>query len=55
MINKLLGHVDGVDIWLAISLIIFGAFFIGVLGYLTLMRKGHAEYLKNIPFTENEN
>ena len=55
MFNKLLGKVDGADTWMVLSLLIFAAFFVGVLVYLTLMRRKHADYLKNIPFNENEN
>lgn len=55
MFNKLLGKVDGADVWMVTSLIIFAAFFLGVVLYLTLMRRRHADYLKNIPFNENEN
>lgn len=55
MFNKLLGKVDGADTWLALSLIIFGVFFIGVLAWLVLMKKERTEYLKSIPFNEQEN
>lgn len=55
MFNKLLGRVDGADTWLALSLIIFGAFFIGVIAYLIFLKKDRTDYLKNIPFNETEN
>jgi cbb3-type cytochrome oxidase subunit 3 len=54
MFNKLLGKVSGADTWLVMSLIIFGAFFIGVLVYLILMKKSKTEYLKNIPLNETK-
>jgi hypothetical protein len=52
MFNKLLGRVEGVDSWLVASLIIFATFFVGVLVYLMLIRSKHVDYLKNIPFNE---
>jgi uncharacterized protein YneF (UPF0154 family) len=55
MFSKLLGKVDGADLWMIISLIIFAAFFAGVVVRLLVMKKSKTEYLKNIPFTENEN
>ena len=55
MFNKLLGKVDGVDLWMTMSLLIFGVFFIGVLISLFMMKKSRTEYLKNMPLTDNEN
>jgi uncharacterized membrane protein SirB2 len=53
MINKLLGHVNGADIWLVASLLIFVVFFIVMAIHLVTMKKGRTEQLKNIPFNEN--
>ena len=55
MFNKLLGKVDGADTWMVLSLIIFGVFFIAVIVRIFLMKKSHIDYVKNLPFNENEN
>lgn len=52
--NQLIGKVEGADFWMILSLIMFGVFFIGVIGRLFFLNRKHAEYLGNIPFTENE-
>lgn len=55
MFNKLLGKVDGVDLWMIMSLVIFGVFFIGVIVTLFMMKKSRADYMKNMPLNDNEN
>lgn len=55
MFNKLLGKVDGVDLWMIMSLVIFGVFFIGVIVTLFMMKKSRTDYMKNMPLTDNEN
>ncbi len=52
--NDLIGKINGVDFWMILSLIIFGLFFLGVLVHLLFLTKKQTNYLRNIPFTENE-
>lgn len=53
MINKMLGKVGGVDTFYILSMFIFIAFFVGVTVLLIKMKKSRAEYLKNIPMTDD--
>ena len=54
MFNNLIGKVQGADFYMILSLLIFGLFFIGVVVRLLLMDKKQVEYLKNIPFSDND-
>lgn len=49
MFNQMLGKVSGVDIWLIISLIIFGLFFIGAAFYAIGMKNNYTERMSNLP------
>lgn len=52
MINNMLGKIDGIGIYYIVSMLIFIAFFAGVILLLVNMKKSRAGYLKNIPFTD---
>jgi cytochrome c oxidase cbb3-type subunit IV len=52
MINKMLGKLDGADVWMVLSLLIFVLFFIGVCIYLLRLSNEHAEKMKRIPFSD---
>lgn len=50
--RQFLNGVQGVDIYLIISLLIFFSFFIGMLIWLLRAKKSYIEEVKNIPFNE---
>jgi hypothetical protein len=52
--NQMLGKISGVDIWMILSLIMFGLFFLAVIVRLFLIKKTHVEYLSQIPFSKEE-
>ena len=55
--GKMIGYVEGADVYLIISLFIFLDVFIGAAIYLTLMSKEEITELSNLPLelTKNEN
>ncbi len=55
--GKMIGYVEGADVYLIISLFIFLAVFICAAIYLTLMSKEEITELSNLPLelTKNEN
>lgn len=50
--RQFLNGVQGVDIYLIISLLIFFTFFIGMLVWLVRANKSYIQEAKNIPFND---
>jgi cbb3-type cytochrome oxidase subunit 3 len=53
MINKMLGRLEGADVWMGLSLMIFVLFFIGVCVYLYRMSSSYTEAMKQVPLQED--
>jgi len=53
MINKMLGKLEGADVWMVLSLLIFVLFFIAVCIYLVRMNKTHIETMSNLPLQDD--
>lgn len=54
MINELLNRVEGADVYMAFSLILFLAFFIAVGIYVFRTRKEYIIKMKNLPLEDME-
>lgn len=44
----------GVELYPMVSFLIFFTFFVGLIAYVLLMRKGYIKELENLPLTEND-
>ena len=55
MFSELLDKVEGADIWMIASLMIFITFFIGVTIYVIRANKDHIQKMKNMPLNEDLN
>jgi cytochrome c oxidase cbb3-type subunit 3 len=53
MINKMLGRLEGADVWMGLSLMIFVLFFIGVCVYLYRMSNTYTETMKQVPLQDD--
>jgi len=53
MINKMLGRLEGADVWMGLSLMIFVLFFIGVCIYLCRMSSSYIETMKHVPLQDD--
>jgi cytochrome c oxidase cbb3-type subunit 4 len=52
--SQMLGYVEGADVFLIISLLLFLLFFIGVTIYMIRMEKGMVEKMENMPLLNDE-
>jgi hypothetical protein len=52
MMNKMIGRLEGVDVWLVLSLMIFLLFFTAVCIYLLRMSRSHAEQMSMTPLAD---
>ena len=50
-----LEHIDGVEIFPIISLLIFFIFFMGLFWWVFTMKKSHVKEVSNIPFEKDQN
>ena len=55
MFNKLLDKLQGADVYMIISFLIFLLFFIGVSLYLLKSNKKHIERMREMPLENNNN
>lgn len=47
-------QVHNVEVWPIISLIIFFVFFVGLIGYVWMMRKDYVEHMEELPLSDDE-
>ncbi len=53
MYKEVLRTIEGVGIYPVISFVLFGSFFIGMLVYISMMKKDRVDELRNMPLEEN--
>jgi hypothetical protein len=53
--GKMIGYVEGADVYLVIALLIFLAVFISAAVYMNLMSKEQISDLANLPLENNKN
>ena len=46
--------IDGIAIYPLISFVIFFSFFLGLFGYVFLLRKAYVKEVENLPLNEND-
>ena len=46
--------IDGIAIYPVISFVIFFSFFLGLFGYVFLLRKSYVKEVENLPLNEND-
>jgi len=52
MMNKMIGKLEGADVWLVISLMVFLLFFTAVCVYLFRMSRRHAQEMSMVPLSD---
>ncbi len=55
MMNKMIGKLEGADVWLIISLLMFLLFFMAVCIYLHRMSSRHAREMSMVPLGDEPN
>ena len=53
MMNKMIGKLEGADVWLVISLMVFLLFFTAVCVYLFRMSRRHAQEMSMVPLSDD--
>ncbi len=53
MMNKMIGRLEGVDVWLVLSLLIFLLYFTAVCIYLVRMSSSHAQKMSKTPLSDD--